>query len=276
MLRTLEIKNSTLLDTSLEPKLARSGCQELFTHVYHISYTPETKEVSLFFWGCNFACKGCLSKKEVGNYLLKENLHRFGEEPGTNADSPNRFLSVSDVLTILERLEIKTVLFEGQEASLDPSMPILAKTLHEKFGTYNILCTNAYRLPSLDEIDGIQMSIKSITDSIHVDYTGKSNTRVLNNFINLCHSDIRLSVATVLIPDYIDVNEIERVAKFIACVKPDVPYNILPYFKAGDNPWNRPTPETMAEAESIAKKHLNRVHAWRGDEELKYEVVRVY
>jgi len=246
------------------------------TNVYHISYTPGTQEASLFFWGCNFDCKGCLSKKEINNYLLKENLHLFNEEKTGVVASPQRFLSVGDVLEILEGLDVKTVLFEGQEAALDPLYPYLTWTLHERFGTQNILCTNLYRMPPLEDTDWVQLSIKALSDDLHRDYTGKSNERVLRNFESLCRAGVRLSVATVLIPGYIDLDEIDRIAGYISGVDRNVPFNILPYFKSGDNPWRRPTPDVMAEAEVIARKHLNQVHAWRGDEELKFEVVRVY
>jgi len=246
------------------------------TRVYHISYTPVTKEVSLFFWGCNFDCKGCLSKKETSNFLLKENLHLFSTEPGTIASPPTKFLSFSRVLDLLDKCEIKTVLFEGQEAGLDPIMPELAKVLHERYGTYNILCTNGYRVPPLDDIDRVQMSIKALDDSLHVDYTGKSNQRVLKNFIEMAGSGIKLSTATVLIPGYIESQEIERVARFISCVNKDIPFNVLPYFKAGNNPWRRPTHNEMNEAGTAARQHLRHVYAWHGDEELTYEVMRIF
>ncbi|XUX01088.1 MAG: radical SAM protein [Dehalogenimonas sp.] len=245
------------------------------TRIYHISYTPETKEVSLFFWGCNFTCKGCLSKKETNNFLLEENLRLFSENPFRDAPSPERFLSYSEVLRKLEDLDIKAVLFEGQEAGLDPAMPELARWFHQKYQSRNVLCTNGYRLPSLEDIDWVQLSIKAINDDLHRDYTGKSNERVLRNFIDLNNSGVRLSVATVLIPDYIESDEIKGVAKFISCVNKDIPYTILPYFKSGDNPWRRPTPDEMDEAAEKARKFLNRVHAWHGTEELKYEVKRI-
>ncbi len=260
----------------LDDGLIEGRKESSLTNIYHVSYTPGAKEASLFFWGCNFDCKGCLSKKEIHNYLLKENLHLFNEEPSETARPPERFLSADDVIRILGDLDVTTVLFEGQEAALDSLYPYLTAALHERFGTQNILCTNLYRMPALRDTDWVQMSIKAFDDGLHRDYTGKSNERVLRNFESLCRAGVRLSVATVLIPGYIDTDEIDRVAKYIAGVDKNVPYNILPYFKSGDNPWRRPTPNEMHEAEVIARRHLNRVHAWRGDEELKFEVVRVY
>jgi pyruvate-formate lyase-activating enzyme len=121
----------------------------------------------------------------------------------------------------------------------------------------------------------VEVGIKAVTDHLHRDYTGKSNKRVLKNFISLYQSGMKLVTESVLIPDYIGPDEIERIAKFIASVDKDIFFVLLPYFKAGDNPWRRPTRDEMDGAAGLAKKHLNNVHAVYGDEELKYEVVRI-
>ncbi|MDP4279361.1 MAG: radical SAM protein [Dehalococcoides mccartyi] len=246
------------------------------TNIYHISYTPQTKEVSLFFWGCNFSCRGCPSKKGTGNYLLPENIHLFRDNPAETAQPPVHFLSVADVLSILGGLDIQTVLFEGQEPSLDESLPQLAKLIHTEFKTQNILCSNINKLVSLDDIDCIQLSLKAVTDSLHLDYTGKSNRNVLNNLKYLHAAGKKLSIASVLIPGYIDKDEIELIAGFISDINRGLPFNILPYFKAGQNKWRCPTISEMEDSERIAQKYLTHVYAWRGDEEIKYEVMKIY
>jgi len=207
--------------------------------------------------------------------LLKENWHLFPEEPKGIAKPPKRFLDFEEVMQALEGLEFDTVNLEGQEASLDPQYSQLTKALHKRFGSQNILCTNAYKIPPLHDTDNIQVSLKTIDDNLHRHYTGKSNKRVLQNFVNLYQSGMKLTVSSVLIPDYIDADETERIAKFIASVDKDIPFHILAYFKAGDNPWRRPTPDEMDEAASLARRHLNKVRGWRGDEEIMHEMVRI-
>jgi len=248
----------------------------MLTNIYHIAYSPATKQVSLFFWGCNFNCRGCLCQKEIHNFLLKEHLHLFLEEPKGLAKPPERFLDFEEVMQMLESLDLNRILLEGQEASIDPQYPQLTEALHKKFGSHNILCTNIYKIPPLKDTDEIGVSIKAFTDSLHRHYTGKSNKGVLKNFVSLYQSGMKLTVSSLLIPDYIDADETERIARFIASVDKDIPYVLLPYFKAGDNPWRRPTPEEMDEATSVARRHLNKVHGWKGDEELEYEVVRIF
>jgi len=217
-----------------------------------------------------------LCQKEIHNFLLKEHLHLFLEEPKGLAKPPERFLDFEEVMQMLESLDLNRILLEGQEASIDPQYPQLTEALHKKFGSHNILCTNIYKIPPLKDTDEIGVSIKAFTDSLHRHYTGKSNKGVLKNFVSLYQSGMKLTVSSLLIPDYIDADETERIARFIASVDKDIPYVLLPYFKAGDNPWRRPTPEEMDEATSVARRHLNKVHGWKGDEELEYEVVRIF
>jgi len=245
------------------------------TNIYHISYAPATKEASLFFWGCNFRCRGCLCQKSVYNFLLKENLHLFNEEPGGIANPPGEFLDFEQVMGALGKLELKTVILEGQEPSLDLLYPKLTEALHRRFGTRNILCTNAYKIPLLEHTDELQISLKAYTGSLHRGFTGKSNAKVLDNFTTLYRTGKKITASSVFIPGEIGSDEIERIAKFIAGVDRGIPYHILPYFKAGNNPWRRPTREEMTEAERAAKKHLSWVHSWMGDEQLTYEVERI-
>ncbi|MEN8614003.1 radical SAM protein [Dehalogenimonas sp. THU2] len=246
------------------------------TNIYHIGYTQAIKEVSIFFWGCNFKCKGCLCHKEIRNYLLKENLHLFNEEPKGIAPFPDKFLDVDEVAQALEGLDFNRVLLEGQEASLDPAYPLLTETLHKKFGSRNILCTNAYKIPSLEHTDELQIGLKAFTDRVHRDYTGKSNKKVLDNFTSLYRSGRKLTVSSIFIPEYIDAEETERIAEFLASLDKNIPYHILAYFKAGDSPWRRPTHDEIDQAASLARKHLNRVWGWRGDEEVMHAMKRIF
>ena len=131
-------------------------------------------------------------------------------------------------------------------------------------------------MPPLEHTDKVEVGIKAVTDSLNRDYTGKSNDRVKENFLKLCQSDVDLVVESVLIPDYIDAEEIGRIAEFVASVDKDIFFVLLPYFKAGNNPWRRPTKSEIDEAGDLARKHLKNVYCVYGDEELKYEVVRIY
>src|SRR5208283_1027448 len=129
-----------------------------------------------------------------------------------------------------------------QEASLDPAYLPITEMLHKRYGTRNVLCTNAYRLPPLEHTDDVQISLKAFNDELHRHYTGKSNTRVFENVINLYKSGKKISLASLLIPDYITASEIERLAEFVGGVDKNIPFHILAFFKAYSSQWRRPAP----------------------------------
>jgi pyruvate-formate lyase-activating enzyme len=79
-----------------------------------------------------------------------------------------------------------------------------------------------------------------------------------------------------LIPEYIDYLEIENIARFIAAVDKGIPYRIDAYIPIGSNPWRRPTPEEMQRAVSTARRHLLNVSYLAGNEDLKFNVLRIF
>jgi len=246
------------------------------TNIYHISHTPDNKEISLFFWGCNFHCLGCLCLKKNRNFLLTENLHLPFEEPGATDPPPQKFLTMNELIEILDKLDFNTVLLEGQEAALDPAYPAITQILHQRYHSRNILCTNLYQLPDLSDTDAIAASIKVLDPQKHLEYTGKPIELVKQHFRDVYDRGIKISVATVFTPDYIDLKEIEGIAAFIASVDPNILLNIVPYFKAGDNPWRHPTDTEMYAAGEKAKKYLKRVFSWTGHEEMNSEVIKIF
>jgi pyruvate-formate lyase-activating enzyme len=199
----------------------------------------------------------------------------FNKE-GKIAETPQRFLDFADVMEILERLEVRSVIFMGAEPAIDSELPQLAESLHKEFKSYNILLTNGFKLIDLEHIDEAVFSIKAVTDSLHRDYTGKSNKKALKNFVRLNQSGIKLRAESIFIPEYIDLSEIENIARFIAGVNRNIPYRIDAYIPVGDSPWRRPTPVEMEAAVSTASRHLANVSCLKGNEELKFGVVRIF
>ena len=246
------------------------------TKIYHISYTPEQKEVCLFFWGCNIECRGCYCKRRIYSPMLKDFVGAHLEDPKGEASPPDRFLDMEELITVLDGYDFNSVVIEGQEASCDPALPQITEMLHKRYGSRNTLLTNAYELPDLSHVDQVEIGLKAITDSLHLHYTGVSNDQILKNIKSLYRSGIKIFIEAVLIPEYIDTDEIERISRFIAGLDKDILFILLPYFKSGNNPWRRPSPQETEEASDIAKKHLNKVFFFRGDEELKYEVISAF
>ena len=246
------------------------------TNIYHIAYTPELKEICLFFWGCNIECKGCYCKRRIYSPMLKDFLGKHIEEPSGIAPAPERFLTMDELTDILDNYDFNSVVLEGQEAGLDPLYLQITQMLHERYHSFNVLLSNGYQLPDLSHTNKVEIGLKAITESMHKDYTGISNTQVLANIRKLHRDGTKFFIETCYIPGYIDIDELEKIAKFIVQLDPDILFVILPYFKSGDNPWRRPTIPEMDQAAAMAKTYLTNVFHFKGDEELKYEVFSAF
>jgi len=185
-------------------------------------------------------------------------------------------MDLDDVIETLFGLEVRWVLFEGQESSLDPSMPLIAEAAHRRLGTTNVLLTNGMKMPDLRYIDKVSVGLKAFSKELHQDYTGESNKTILENFPKIFKSGVPMMAETVLIPGYIDHDEIGRVAKFIASVDPNIRYQIDAYFKAGNNPWRRPTSDEVERSVAVARKYLNNVYAYKGTEPREFGVKSIF
>jgi len=195
----------------------------------------------VYNWGCNFRCKGC-------SYKLNAPY-----EPGTP------FLDVEQVKEVLGRLDVERVHFLGGEPTTTPNLPELARFAHNELNAYTKIGHSNGSIMPPRYIDAISISIKAYTDSIHVDYTGVSNEKVLNNFVRIYDLGIKLDASSVFIPEYIDCEEIEKIAKFIANIDHRIPYRIIGYVPVPGAPWRGPTQEEVEFAAQTARKHLSNV-----------------
>lgn len=245
-------------------------------NVYHITYAPQRKEVYLHFWGCNLSCKACLCLKEIYDCHLEETKMRLFYQNKENPSPPTEFLSLGEVLSLLKDLVIERAIYMGAEPTVDPQFPLLAEVIKKDFKAYNILLTNGFIIPPLSFIDEVVFSLKAFTDSLHKDYTGKSNKVALRNFPKIYKGVKRFKAESILIPGYIDREEIGRIAQFIASIDKSIPFRIDAYIPVGDNPWRRPYEEEIEEAVVESKKFLLNVSCLKGNEDLKFDVVRVF
>ena len=131
-------------------------------------------------------------------------------------------------------------------------------------------------MPELTHLDKVCVGLKAFRENTHIEYTGKSNKIILENFIKLYNSKVQLSAETVLIPGFIDKEEIGRIAQFIASVDKNIRLQIDGYFKAGNSPWRRPLESEINNAVAEARRYLNNVHCYTGNEPREYRVVSVF
>jgi pyruvate formate lyase activating enzyme len=107
----------------------------------------------------------------------------------------------------------------------------------------------------------IKFDLKTFDEELHLAMSGVSNRRTLENFARAARRsserpDPPLVVAsTLLVPGYVDANQVAKVARFIASVDPKTPYSLLafaPQFLMSDLPHT--SVEHALEAEEAAQK----------------------
>ncbi len=81
----------------------------------------------------------------------------------------------------------------------------------------------------------IKFDLKSWNENVHIALCGTSNRRTLENFATAAEYTSQrpvpplLIASTLLVPGYIDKEEISNIAKFIASLSPDIPYTLLAF-----------------------------------------------
>jgi pyruvate formate lyase activating enzyme len=105
----------------------------------------------------------------------------------------------------------------------------------------------------------IKFDLKAFDDKLHQALTGISNKPVKSNFQRAVERSLQRSLplvtaSTLLVPGYVDAEEVYRIAGFISGLNPDIPYSLLgfaPQFYMNDLPFT--SARHAREAETAAR-----------------------
>jgi len=99
---------------------------------------------------------------------------------------------------------------------------------------------------ALDSGGCIKFDLKAWDENLHQALTGVTNRRSLENFKRAGEKIGRrpmpplLIASTLLVPGYVEEDEVRSMARFIASINPDIPYSLLafyPHFYMSDLPF---------------------------------------
>ncbi len=212
-------------------------------NIHRITYNPKQNSTSLYFIGCNFHCLACSWKQIYGKVNFKNLM----------------FLGLNEVIKILKPVSPRKVYILSGDPKSNPEFDQLPRALHSNFNCEVRLLTNGYSLPDLEGLAHVSISIKAVSDGLHKRYTGKSNQRSLENFRSIYKKGIGLSASSVYIPDLIDKDEIERIAKFIFSIDENIPYRIIGYMKVDGLSFRDPTYEEVKKVADVVTKYIKNV-----------------
>ncbi|MFQ6069010.1 MAG: radical SAM protein [Candidatus Aminicenantales bacterium] len=208
------------------------------------SYSPGVehgyKNLAVFFTSCTFNCLFCQNW-----HYREESLERGNSGPEALA----------------EKVDERTACICYFGGDPTPQLPYALKAsslaIERKKGNILRICweTNGSMNPrllkkmadiSLQSGGCIKFDLKAWNDNLHRALCGISNKRTLHNFKILAwylkqRPDPPFLVAsTLLVPGYVDEQEVKDIAGFIASLDPDIPYSLLafyPHFYLKDLPF---------------------------------------
>ena len=212
-------------------------------NIHRITYNPKLNSASLYFIGCNFRCRGCFWKELYGKTDFKK----------------IRFLNLDETVDVLKKVSPSRVHIISGDPVLSPEFRALPKRLYDEFKCEVRLMTNGFILPDIEGLSHVAFSIKAYDEDLHKRYTGRSNEMCLKNFEKLYANNVDIAASTVLIPDFVWFDEIEKIAGFVASVGKDIPLRIINYAPVADLPLRVPDIKEIDYAVSLASKHLNNV-----------------
>ncbi len=176
------------------------------------------------FWGCDWECVYCVWKKEKWNLCLPQNVKDELEERWRKNEID--FLEIDQAIKILKNNKIKMLFMGGGEPTLDPQLrSLLIATKNQ--GIKSWIITNAEHID--DEIfklaDGFTMSLKAFDKGVHVNLTGHSNEKVIENFRKFGASN-KIVAESVYSKGLVECEEIMKIARFLKEINPEMRFRI--------------------------------------------------
>ncbi len=215
--------------------------------------------LAVFFYGCNFDCIFCQNSSHKEIYSApKLSQEEFVEE-------------------LIENKRISCICYFG--GSPEPHLPFALKVSEKILDSAKPRicwewngCGNQKLVRKAAELSFksggiIKFDLKAWDENLSLALSGVPNKRAYENFRMIGEefypqrSEPMLTATTLLVPGYVDREEVESIAKFISDIDPEIPYSLLvfhPSFYMEDMPI---TPHKQVEGcYQTAKKYLNNVN----------------
>jgi len=245
------------------PAGTSSGFPE-FSH--HKGPEFRTLSYAAFLYGCSFDCLFCQNTSH--KHFSKRNL--YGVE------------SLADQIVKNEKITC-ICYFGGTPETQLPFSINLADTIINKIKDPNRIFRvcwewngsgNPSRVEECMKIaiktgGNIKFDLKAFHEKLNLSLCGISNARTLDNFKMLADKYFgtrgddmpEMSGCTLLVPGYVNHEEVELIAKFISNINPNIPYSLLVFhgdYQMKDLPST--SKNEALKSLKIARQYLNKVH----------------
>jgi pyruvate formate lyase activating enzyme len=209
--------------------------------------------LAVFYGSCTLDCAFC------------QNWHYRLTRPDADRTDTIRAMTANELADCANPRTYCICFFGGDPASQMPHALATASALAERgvtvcwetAGTMHPRLLNRAVELSLETGGCVKFDLKAHDEMLHIALTGSTNTRTLENFqmaTELCRGREEpppLIASTLLVPGYVDAEEVGRIAEFIRGNDPAIPYSLLafhPSFELTDLPCT-----SMAQAQAALK-----------------------
>lgn len=210
--------------------------------------------VTFFMKGCPLSCWWCHNPEGISpDPEPFGEIHKIGDREFHKPAEAGRYYSVSEVMRILEKDRVFIneskggVTFSGGEPLLQ--YEFLSETLKEcrSQGYHTAVDTSGYSSPEsylmiIPNTWLFLFDIKHLDDLKHVECTGVSNARILDNFRLILDSGTDTYVRIPVIPGYNDDEDhLERIRNFLTENRSEnlKKINLLPFHRVGQSKYER-------------------------------------
>ncbi len=190
------------------------------------------RNLAVFYNGCSFDCLFCQNwqwKKGVfeKHHIRSEELASCVDERTTcicffGGDPTPQIPHALKTCEIAQRIKKLPVLRICWETNGSMDKALCVKMMETALRTGGI----------------VKFDLKAYSEALHIALTGVTNRRTLENFLRAGELLERrkepppLTASTLLVPGYVDAEEVEAIARFMADIDPTIPYSLLAFYPA--------------------------------------------
>jgi len=237
---------------------------------YSVKEGPEygTYSYAAFLYGCSFNCLFCQNWSH--KKMLKQHLHDV--ETLANQIVKNKkitclcYFGGTPEVQLPFSINLANIILDKIEKSGEKR---IFRICWEWNGSGNRNLVERCMEIALKSGGNIKFDLKSFSEKLNFAMCGVSNKRTLENFKLLAENYFgtrgkempELSACTLMVPGYVNHEEVEQIAKFISNINTKVPYSLLVFhgdYQMRDLPI---TPRNQAEkCLEVAKNYLENVN----------------
>lgn len=199
--------------------------------------------LAVFYGSCSLNCLFCQNWHYRNLLPTEEDVDAVRHSETGKPDFPScqHAMSADELAAVANSRTFCVCYFGGDPTSQMPHALASASKLAKQGVT---ICweTNGVAHPrlmdravalSLNTNGTVKFDLKAYDEHLHIALTGVSNRQTLENFERAARlvaerPELPLVIAsTLLVPGYVDADEVARIARFIAGFSPDIPYVLL-------------------------------------------------